>query len=327
MEKVAPPPLACIGRAHGGVRAIESGRPVRFGQSFGSFGELLQGRSHARGRDFLFTNPVDRFSRAWFIPDQETDELLVYPSHKSKAYKAVTLALAVLGVGPGGTLVIESTIPEGKGISSSSADIVAAIRAVQAAYPASSLGPDRIAEIACQVEPTDGVMFNGPVAFEHRTGRALHLFEPLPRVAIIGVDEGGIVDTEAYNRGLVYAETEMRDYDRLYELMVTALRRSDMAAAAEIATQSAVMNQVRNSKAMLEECRQIAAAHGSLGIVTAHSGTCTGLIFPLSRMDGFQDALRDVSSLTDDFFVVQSIASDFDPAYGEVARVAQGAQA
>ncbi|MGH6847572.1 MAG: hypothetical protein ACREC0_09080 [Methylocella sp.] len=55
-------------------------------------------------------------------------------------------------------------------------------------------------------------------------------------------------------------------------------------------------------------------------IVTTHSGTCSGLMFLLSDTEGMRMAPQDISSLTDNYFVVQSISPESFPVSIETER-------
>ena len=139
---------------------------VGVGTANGSFGELLQGglpgpgAAEGEGR-FLVTLPVARWSSARLeltLPDQG---LTVRPVHKTKAAALAAALLAELGHPVHGSLVLHSSIPEGKGLASSSADLVATARAVSAAVRR-TLAPPRLGAILAGIEPTDGVMYTAP---------------------------------------------------------------------------------------------------------------------------------------------------------------------
>jgi L-threonine kinase len=65
------------------------------------------------------------------------------------------------GLPGGGTLILQSRLPEGKGHASSSADLVATVRATDA----TGVTPTRrqIESMLATIEPSDGVMYSGVV--------------------------------------------------------------------------------------------------------------------------------------------------------------------
>lgn len=168
------------------------------GTACGTFGELLQGEL-PNGKHFLVTLPISLQSRAIFIPDHEIKEIFVYPLNKIKLKAAVEYLLKYLNVNIGGFLTIQSEIPEGKGLASSSADIVAGIRSVSN-YLGYEITSNIIEDIMRKIEPTDGVMYSESVCFYHKEVRLAKKFGKLPPMIIIAADSGGVVDTLHYNK-------------------------------------------------------------------------------------------------------------------------------
>lgn len=242
------------------------------GRAFGTFGELLQG-TLPDGADFLVTMPIDRYATAWFRLDP-TGPLLVFPSHKSKS---LALARSMLG-GAGGTLVVDGDLPVGKGLASSSADLVATARAVGGALGL-SVEPAAVEDWLRPIEPTDGVMYAGVVAFEHRRVRLRRFLGVLPPMTVVAVDEGGQLDTVAFNMApKPYSDDDRREYARLLETIALAVDAGDLASLGAVATRSAVLNQRVVPKQNLDAMIRISQESGALGVVCAHSGTMTGVL-------------------------------------------------
>lgn len=245
---------------------------------FGTFGELLQGMLPEPGGDFLVTLPIAQWSVAMFQVYPDATGISVHPPHKTKARRMAELVLDALGVEVGGSLVIDSTLLEGKGLASSSADLVATARAV-----GNALGRDLpdpwIERLLFRVEPTDGVLYRGLVAYNHRTVNLVARLGSLPEMTIVGVDEGGRVDTVAFNRRKKpFSATERQEYARLLERLTTAVSTVDLAEVGAVATRSAVLNQTQNPKRTLPDVLRIAEEAGALGVVATHSGTMLGIM-------------------------------------------------
>ncbi|CAM5252717.1 Kinase OS=Streptomyces tendae OX=1932 GN=GUR47_32360 PE=4 SV=1 [Streptomyces tendae] len=156
--------------------------------AFGTFGELLQGVLPEENGDFLVTLPVARWAMARFSMDSQL--LQVRPVHKKKALRLTSMILQDAGGQGGGNLTIHSTLPEGKGLASSSADLVATARAVANALD-EPMPPRRIETYLARIEPTDGVLYSSIVAFHHRTVRLRAQLGSLPSMAVVSADEGG----------------------------------------------------------------------------------------------------------------------------------------
>lgn len=248
------------------------------GVSFGTFGELLQGALEP-DLDFLVTLPIARWSTARVTLTPGTPELTVEPGEKLKALRVAMAVLARHGVTDGGTLSLHSELPEGKGMSSSSADLVATVRAVGDAVGV-RFTPAQTESYLREVEPTDGLMYRDVVAFHHRQVRLHRVLGPVPPLTIVGVDEGGQVDTVDFNASRpVIAAAHRREYRELLDVLATALEAGDVATVGRVATRSAELNQERCHKRHLDRVREICREVGGLGIVVAHSGTMVGITF------------------------------------------------
>lgn len=258
------------------TRPVPADAPSATARAHGTFGELLQGRLPG-GADFLVTFPITRSSQAWFRFDPG-GPLQVFPADKTKSLRLAESMLTQHGLGIGGTLVLDSELPVGKGLASSSADLVATARAVGGALGLDT-SPAAVEHWLRRIEPTDGVMHPGIVVFDHRAVRLRSALGALPPTTVVAVDEGGLLDTVAFNRRAKhFSDAETAEYAELLTRLGRAVQAGDLAAVGAVATRSAVLNQrlvpKRNLTAMLraaEEC-------GALGVVCAHSGTMLGLL-------------------------------------------------
>jgi uncharacterized protein involved in propanediol utilization len=251
------------------------------GSSCGSFGELLQGALPGADMDFLVTFPIALYSRASFSVDPaRTDEpLSVHPEGKRKALALAQSILAHHGFSCSGRLEIESAIPEGKGLASSSADLVATARALVDCFRV-DLSCEDLEGFLRGIEPTDGVMYPGSVAYYHRRVELREIFGPLPPLTVLSVDQGDMVDTVEFNRKPKhYGESEKREYEVLLESLKGCISRQDALGLGRIATRSAVLNQRLNPKRHLDLLLHVAPEVGAHGVIAAHSGTCAGLLF------------------------------------------------
>ncbi|MFF4486647.1 kinase [Streptomyces sp. NPDC001544] len=246
--------------------------------AFGTFGELLQGVLPEEDGDFLVTLPVARWAMARFELLPGAEALQVWPAHKRKALRLTSMIMEDAQRCWGGVLRIDSTIPEGKGLASSSADLVATARAVANALD-EPMPPRRIESYLARIEPTDGVLYPAVVAFHHRSVRLRARLGSLPSMAVVSVDEGGAVDTVDFNSlPKPFTTADKREYARLLERVTRAVARQDLAEVGRVATASARMNQVLRHKWSLEALIDICQQVGGLGVVVGHSGTTLGIL-------------------------------------------------
>ncbi|WP_318505947.1 kinase [Bacillus sp. T3] len=245
------------------------------GICYGTFGELVQGVLDKS--PFLITLPIPSLkSEATFFPNFSSTEIIGSPN-KAKAIAACEKLLQHFMIDIGGTLIINSNIKVGKGLASSSADIVAAMRAVADSFNL-TLSEELISCIAIEVEPTDGVMYPDSVAYDFLNGKLIENLGPIPPYHLIGFDFGGVVDTIAFNKiPKDYSLNDKCMFLKAYELAKKGIKNSDLSLLCVASTISATINQKFLPKPLFAEFEQLAHSYGG-GIVCAHSGTVIGIL-------------------------------------------------
>jgi uncharacterized protein involved in propanediol utilization len=210
----------------------------------------------------------------------------VVPAWKLKAARAARLALEFVGAPVGaGRLEIECSVATGVGLGSSTCDVVAAIRAVCAAYGVAA-EPDVVARLAVAAEgAADPIMFDREVVlFAQRQGRVLEaLGSWVPPYLVVSID------TDAGTDGVdtlslpppQYTDAELQAFESLVARARAAFARRDVVAIAAVATESATMNQRCISLRGFREIVDLAHELGALGVQIAHSGTVAGILFDL----------------------------------------------
>ncbi|MBR2180052.1 MAG: GHMP kinase [Selenomonadaceae bacterium] len=235
----------------------------------GSCGELVQGTLN--GKPFLITCPVNLFT-AVTISDEFTE-------HIGLSWKATTMLAKVLEYLGCSTfdfgIVLESELPIGKGMASSSADIAAIGKAAALAL-GTDLTAEEIATLAVSIEPTDGVFYGGIVAMNPLTGQLLSNINLRSEYKIAIFDFGGKVDTLDFKR---QSNLNLTKLPSIFDFDMTTL--------------SALANQTILRKPYLEDIILFAKSMGALGVTNAHTGTVIGVIF---AEDTNQTHIEDFSS-------------------------------
>jgi L-threonine kinase len=162
-------------------------------------------------------------------------------------------------------------------MASSTADIVAGLRALAAAFRV-PLSPLEIAEITTSIEPSDGIMFPELCAISRMTGRPLQRFPWWPTFPIAmtvpkesrvtpqyHVDDNNLLNTAC---------------DEMLDRLARASHAKDPDPFAEIATLAANQQLSRSKHRGFENfyhhCRKL----GAIGRDAAHTGTVVGVLFP-----------------------------------------------
>jgi L-threonine kinase len=256
-------------------------------------GECVQGRL-GDGTHFLITSPIGLFSWAEFTADLALGRLVVEPADRTKSLRAVARYLAEQDLPAAGALRMATPLDPGQGFGTSTADIAAALRAAAAAW-GRAVAPEDIARIAIGIEPTDGSMYPGCVAFAHRRGVLLESLGSLPPFEALVACTGGIVDTLAFDerrRDFRYCAEDERELVRAWDMMRYANSHGDVALVARATTISARINEQLLPKPFFSELLRFVELSGVDGLMTAHSGTALALVFDPSR-PGFQERLAE----------------------------------
>ncbi|MGK6317443.1 GHMP family kinase ATP-binding protein [Neorhizobium sp. DT-125] len=249
-------------------------------------GELLQGVfEHIDGqlRRGLVSLPCPTLtSLATFTPNDRA-EITVSPAGREKARRAADLALAAFAhVRTGGHIHLVTDIPVGRGMGSSTADVLASIQAVLdylQVFPTA----ERIMRIAVDAETAcDSTLFRQQaVLFAQRDGIVLEAFrKPLPSLDILSVDtapQSTVSTVEFQPAPYHHAEVEM--FRPMRSLLRKAIDSGDVRSLGRVATASALINERFLPKPGLRELQTIARRHDACGLQVAHSGTMAGLLF------------------------------------------------
>ncbi|TCP54477.1 threonine kinase [Tumebacillus sp. BK434] len=258
-----------------------------YGLAICHHGEILQGKFYdADGtlRRGLVTLPCDQYQAgAHFVPDA-SGILTVEPSFKKKALRAALVTLENLKERKvGGRLVVDSDIPEGWGLGSSTGDVVATIMAVANALEI-ELSEERIGALAVESETAaDSIMFiDRCVLFAQRDGLVIEDFGgQFPAFEVLGFNtepNSNGVDTLAFEPAN-YNVQEIDRFVKLRDIMRRAVQLQDAKLIGQVATESSEINQNYLPKLRFDDLQKLGLQIGSVGLQMAHSGTVGGFMF------------------------------------------------
>ena len=259
------------------TRTIMTEKRVGYGKSFASFGEIVQGRL-SNGEDFLVTIPIDMWSICELSYEPIEGDSFVATKF-SKSQEVAEQMLNVLGMTRGAQITIEFTrnIPIGKGLSSSTADMLAVVRAFQEVFGV-LVTETFISRLFAQIEPHDALHYPMSVAYNHRQGNLLNKLGYIPNFNIIAVDAGGELSTVEYNKHLNFSQEILSEYDQLYQNLLLAFTQKDDREIARCAKRSAELHVKRTGNQFLDKMLKYATQLDVIGVLATHSGTCAGLL-------------------------------------------------
>ncbi len=251
-------------------------------------GELVQGVFEDDGGRLhraLVTLPLTKLHSDATFTRTEPSALTTNPACKSKAAAAARLVLKHLGTNQGGILSIRSNIPIGHGYGSSTADVVAAIRAVAAAHDV-HLSPSRVGFLAVAAEQaSDAIAFDDQtVLFAQREGQVLEDFGgSLPPLLVVGFKANGGMPIDTLRLPPArYNSAEIQQFRVVRALVSRAVRYQDPYCAGRAATVSAQISQQHLPKHDFKRVIEIAEEAGACGVQVAHSGSLIGILFDLT---------------------------------------------
>lgn len=261
------------------VSPVPSRQAAAYGQSFASFGEIVQGRCSS-GEDFLVTLPINLWSNCE-LRYQLIDGASRVDAPLPKAKQVAELMLQSLGMTRGFyiQLDIQSEVPIGKGLSSSTADMLAVVRAFQQAFD-TSFDAVLISQLFACIEPHDALHYEQSVIYNHRQGKLLQVLNYTPNFHLIAVDAGGELSTLDYNHDLRFSTDLLQAYDQLYQSLQVAFAKQDDQAIAHCARRSTELHVARTGNVLLTELLQQAPLLDVQGVISTHSGTCGALLLP-----------------------------------------------
>jgi uncharacterized protein involved in propanediol utilization len=258
-------------------------------------GELLQGvfaGGNHESDHALVTLPLrSRSTRATFRPSSD-GAIRVFPEDRTKARRAAELAVELCAregvASTGGRLDIVSNVPVGKGMGSSTSDVIATIKAVSDCYRV-RLAPERIAQLAVLAERAcDSIMIDDRVVlFAHRRGTVLEVLGcQLPPLVVVGCVSGPANGVDTLELPLAqYDQHEIETFCTLRAALRRAITARDIELLGRVATASARINQRFLPKPELDFLIALSGQLGAAGVQIAHSGTVVGLIFDVRLPD------------------------------------------
>lgn len=257
---------------------------------FSRIGELLQGMLPDQSH-FLVSGIPSRhfFSEAVLQDDPEGKGIQLpektmnalrfmlgrYAPYNNPSLKNITDEQLLNALLPGKTIQLSSNIPQGKGLSSSSTDILSVLHVVND-YLQRGLQHHELYAMAATIEPTDPCLSENIVVFKQRTGD-IYRIVPLPPLSVIYFDSEPAKQVNTLQLKRQYG-TEAADFfaSLLNDFMLAAVQ-DDYTTLFDCITQSSVHNQSIVAINSFEQYRQL-AEQLQTGLMVAHSGTVIGFV-------------------------------------------------
>ena len=176
----------------------------------------------------------------------------------------------------------ESNIPIGKGLSSSSADVLGVLTALTVFYN-TGYTTERLYDLAASIEPTDPCLHTCNLLFNQDKGEIAYRFPCMPyKLIYFDSDKHTQVDTIALSKLTGYSQNDQQAYENLCNTIILSTTHRDYESFNFCLNKSAEINQSSLPKKKFAVLQNFASEH-KVGLFVAHSGTYMGLAVEPAR--------------------------------------------
>lgn len=241
----------------------------------GSCGELIQG--FYGGPECLISYAIDCYST---VTMKKSEHYQLCINHNNeKAVEAYKRACSLFDLDSENYQIdIQSEIPIGKGMASSTADIVGVLTAV-AKMAGVAVNPAWIGKRAAEIEPTDNIMYEDWVLFDHLKGEKIEVFKSIGNLSVIVLEMEAVIDTKALRHSGAFSKDDKPNPSNALNLLKEAIEEVNLDKLGQAMSLSALENQIILKKPYLEELIELANNFDVVGVNAAHSGSVLGIVF------------------------------------------------
>ena len=178
------------------------------------------------------------------------------------------------------SLNINSQIPIGKGMASSTADIGATINATLSMLGKTLTG-EEISKLAVKIEATDSLLLNRHSIFNPLTADIKKYMGGISNAKVVILEPDDILDTKSIRMTPNYRMYKMQNKEIIKEsfsLLDEGLARNNLSLVGKACTYSSLANENIHKKPFLKEIIEISDKFGCYGVNIAHSGTVIGIL-------------------------------------------------
>lgn len=242
-----------------------------------SCGEFVQGILDKE--EYLCSYAIDLYSKA--VLEEKLEDVQRGPYKSRMAIKSVFKRFGIpVRECRNISLQINSDIPVGKGMASSTADIGATIKATLSLIN-KSLSNEDIAKLAAKIEPTDSIYLEKNSIFNPITGETIKSLGNIENGKVIILEPKKTLSTKRIRSIPDYNERKIRNKETIkeaFDLLEQGMTKNDLNLIGRAATLSSLANENIHRKYQLNKIIEISNSYGAYGVNIAHSGTVIGII-------------------------------------------------
>ena len=258
-----------------------------------SCGEFVQGI--VDNEEYLCSYAIDMYSTVML--EEKTQNINLGPFKSRKAIEKVFDKFKLpLKETNNISLNINSEIPVGKGMASSTADIGATIRATLALIE-KKLSSEEISKLAAEIEPTDSIFIEKNSIFNPLDGSVIKYLGNIINAKVVILEPKKTLDTMKIRNTPNYKKTKMENRHIIKEsfyLLEEGIRKNDLNLIGKACSLSSMANENIHKKEFLQKIMEISSKYGAYGVNIAHSGTVVGIL-----IDEFMNDIKLINLLKD----------------------------
>lgn len=170
-----------------------------------------------------------------------------------------------------------SNVPFGKGLSSSSIDVLGVLDVLNQCFK-TSYNKEKMYSLASLIEPTDPCLHHSNILFHQDLGEIKNTLDALPfHLIYFDSDINLQIDTQILSNEIQYTESQALEYEKLIDNTIHATKNKDYQSFYKCINQSSILNESFLPKMKFEILYDF-AIENKVGLFVAHSGTYMGIV-------------------------------------------------
>lgn len=170
-----------------------------------------------------------------------------------------------------------SNVPFGKGLSSSSIDVLGILDVLNQCFK-TSYNKEKMYSLASLIEPTDPCLHHSNILFHQDLGEIKNTLDALPfHLIYFDSDINLQIDTQILSNEIQYTESQALEYEKLIDNTIHATKNKDYQSFYKCINQSSILNESFLPKMKFEILYDF-AIENKVGLFVAHSGTYMGIV-------------------------------------------------
>ncbi|OWP84929.1 hypothetical protein BWK59_02845 [Flavobacterium davisii] len=263
--------------------------------TYAKVGELLQG-NFDKNQPFLVSNKSSKlFKTTTIVSTEPIEEETKLGAKSAKALELFHSLIKKKGNTPVDRIYFkqERNFKIGKGLSSSSTDILGILLALNELYK-TQYSNHFLYKIASKIDPTDPCLDLNSLLFNQKTGEILDTLASIPYAMLyFDSDPDRNIDTIKTSQDRKYSKNQIEEFQNIYLTLKKSAKNKDYSTFFKCITKSAIINQSVIPKKKFSLLHDF-AIENNCGLFVAHSGTFMGLIIDPYRLKSIELKVKDL---------------------------------